>query len=609
MTVTDLEQIQIFIINSTKLLTNQLQKLTHNKNLTLHDVYPIKTEVATNYSIPIDIDINNKNCLCDYLGELYERTIPKELRKDLGQFYTRDNTLINQMVSDANLFNGKILEPACGSGLFLIHIVNKIANQMQQHHYSSEAILNYIQKNVYGNDNDPVAVQITEINLIATLLPLIADAKNKNSSFKLKKWNLFTFDFTQKNIFKENFSLIIGNPPFVTLYGKRSRNMTEEKRAYFNTFDFVQNKNGNNKFNISMFFVENSLKALQQNGQLIFILDISFFETAYVDLRKFLIQKYHINSITKGILSCNDVASSQIILNVSNSSQPNDAVIFNDYQNNVFTRINQTLWDNPKNKYKIFSPLSPIAQVINDKIRKHPPLNVYFPGKALRTCCALTGKTNEFVVDPYVENEHLVFPYIEGSKGLKNKFGHLYTSRYIKYDHELQLSISEKFKRELELAGVKNKKRVTLGDKEAYLSPKIFIRQSATEIIATYTEKPYAANNSIYILTNKTQSKKEINLLKYVCGILNSDLITYFCRINNIIRIEKRKAPQIKTSDLKEICVCISENYYSRLIQTVDNLLITPNDFSSLAKLNELVYKIYDISESEQRFIYSYLQK
>ena len=41
-------------------------------------------------------------------------------------------------------------------------------------------------------------------------------------------------------LFSKKFSLVIGNPPFVTMYGKRSRNMTEEKRAYYNTFDFVQ---------------------------------------------------------------------------------------------------------------------------------------------------------------------------------------------------------------------------------------------------------------------------------------------------------------------------------------------------------------------------------
>lgn len=599
------EQIQVFISSSIQLINSKLQKLTNNKSITIGEIYPLSFEPSTNpLSIPL-ASITEE--LFDSLGKLYESILPKDLRKDLGQFYTRDDSLINQMVSDSELLKGAILEPSCGSGLFMVHIANRIKNHMQEKGNSPEEILSYIQKNLYGNDSDLLALQITEINLISTLLPLIADAINTNPSYKLLKFNLTSYDFTQKNVFSKKFSLVIGNPPFVTMYGKRSRNMTEEKRAYYNTFDFVQNKNGNNKFNMSMFFVENGLKLLSPNGQLIFILDIAFFETAYIDLRRYIIKNYNINSITKGFQAFEGVASSQIILNICNRQEANKSVIFNDYENAISSIIDQSIWDNEKNKFKIYIPLDNQAKDINDKVMKYPRLDVYYPGKALRTCCALTGKTDEFIVNPLVEETHLVFPYIEGSKGLKNKFGELTPTCHIKYDYELQLAISEEFKKELELAGVKNKKRVTLGDKDAYLSPKIFIRQSATEIIATYTEEPFAANNSIYVLSNKSNTKQDINMLKYVCGVLNSELITYFCRINKIIRVEKGKTPQIKTSDLKEIRICLSDNYYQSIIDLVNKLLCTPDDIESLTKLNKLIYEIYDIDESEQQFIHSYL--
>lgn len=599
------EQIQVFISSSIQLINSKLQKLTNNKSITIGEIYPLSFEPSTNpLSVPL-ASITEE--LFDSLGKLYESILPKDLRKDLGQFYTRDDSLINQMVSDSELLKGAILEPSCGSGLFMVHIANRIKNHMQEKGNSPEEILSYIQKNLYGNDSDLLALQITEINLISTLLPLIADAINTNPSYKLLKFNLTSYDFTQKNVFSKKFSLVIGNPPFVTMYGKRSRNMTEEKRAYYNTFDFVQNKNGNNKFNMSMFFVENGLKLLSPNGQLIFILDIAFFETAYIDLRRYIIKNYYINSITKGFQAFEGVASSQIILNICNRQEANKSVIFNDYENAISSIIDQSIWDNEKNKFKIYIPLDNQAKDINDKVMKYPRLDVYYPGKALRTCCALTGKTDEFIVNPLVEETHLVFPYIEGSKGLKSKFGELTPTCHIKYDYELQLAISEEFKKELELAGVKNKKRVTLGDKDAYLSPKIFIRQSATEIIATYTEEPFAANNSIYVLSNKSNTEQDINMLKYVCGVLNSELITYFCRINKIIRVEKGKTPQIKTSDLKEIRICLSDNYYQSIIDLVNKLLCTPDDIESLTKLNKLIYKIYDIDESEQQFIHSYL--
>ena len=583
----------------------QLQKLTGQNSITISNVYPLSfTTTFKESNIPY---IDSSDNLFDALGKLYESTLPKNLRKDLGQFYTRDDTLINQMVSDSELFKGLILEPSCGSGLFMVHIANRIAAIMKKAGNTSEEILTYIQKNLYGNDNDLLALQITEINLLTTLLPLIADALNTNPSFKLNKLNLTSFDFTQRDVFSKKFSLVIGNPPFVTMYGKRSRNMTEEKRAYFNTFDFVQNKNGNNKFNMSMFFVENGLKQLEPNGQLIFILDIAFFETAYIDLRKYIIENYYINSITKGLQAFEDVASGQIIINISNRNASNDSVIFKDIENDISCQINQSIWNDSKNKYKIFIPLSHLAKDINDKVLKYPRLDTYYPGKALRTCCALTGKTEEFVVNPLVEKNHLVFPYIEGSKGLKGKFGELTPTCHIKYDYELQLAISEEFKKELELAGVKNKKRVTLGDKDAYLSPKIFIRQSATEIIATYTEEPFAANNSIYILSNKSDTEQDIDMLKYVCGVLNSELITYFCRLNKIIRVEKGKTPQIKTSDLKEIRICISDEYYYQIIDLVEKLLECHENPTYYNTLNNYIYSIYNITPEEQEFIKTYL--
>lgn len=93
---------------------------------------------------------------------------------------------------------------------------------------TSEEILTYIQKNLYGNDNDLLALQITEINLLTTLLPLIADALNTNPFFKLNKLNLTSFDFTQRDVFQK---ILFSNRQSPIYYDvrKRSRNMTEEK--------------------------------------------------------------------------------------------------------------------------------------------------------------------------------------------------------------------------------------------------------------------------------------------------------------------------------------------------------------------------------------------
>lgn len=595
-------EINNFIVSSLAYLNSFFKKGMRENETDLSEVYPY---IYTRFDVSSVMDVNEN--MFDYLGILYESLVPDDVRKDIGQFYTREDAVIETMLNSVDVLSGKILEPSCGSGVFVVKIIEKIILKLKSHNFTAEEILDYICNYIYANDIDCNAVGITEINILAKLIPLIITAKKQNPNYVMKPLQITQIDFTKKNVFEKDYALVIGNPPFVTMYGKRSRNMTEQKRMYFNTFDFVQNKKGNNKFNISMFFIENGLKLLNEEGHLCFILDISFFETAFTDMRKYIVENYYIDSFIIGLQEFKDVASGQLILNIINRKKSNPSVKIIDYNTGKTETADQLMWNDPKNNYKFNAPLNKIQQSINLKIFKYNNLEEYFPGKALRTCCALTGKTEEFIVDPSIESECMIFPYIEGSKGLRGKFFSPTPERYIKYDYDLQLKLSNEFKEKLEKQGVKNKKRVTLGDKEAYLAPKIFIRQSAKEIIATYSNKPYAANNSIYILTTKENSVESVNMLKYTCGLLNSDLITFFCRINKIIRADKGRTPQIKISDLKNIRIKMDNNYYVSIIELVDKLLINPQDIGSYQRLNELVFDLYGINEKEKLFIKNYL--
>lgn len=585
--------------NDTISILDRNLKLQTNDNVSILDIY--QTDTFTD----IDCSFKTQKTITD-ISHLYENCIPNDIRKDYGQFYTNEQSLIKLMFTDEDLLSGKILEPSCGAGNFVITIIERLILLLKEKLNAVE-IIKYIQHNLYANDIDTIALKITEMRMIITLFPLIVEAYIQDKTFKLQKFKLYNIDFIKKDCFSEKFSFVIGNPPFVTMYGKMSRNMSEEKRAYFNTFDFVKNKKSNNKFNLSMFFIENGLKLLKSNGKLSFILDISFFETAFTDIRSYLLSHYNILNITKGFSIFQGVASGQMLLKVSNDFDIEHTVDFVDINANSSFKIKQQSWNNKANKYKFVQPLSKFSESITKKLYQYPTIDFYFPNKSLRTCCALTGKTEEFIVDPNIKTKCLCFPYIEGSKGLYDCFGSLSFNRYIKYDYELQLKISDEFKEELEKLGVKNKKRVTLGDKDAYLSPKVFIRQSANKIISTYTEDPYAANNSIYILTTKSNKKTDKDLLKYTCGILNSKLITFFCKIHKIIRFEKGKTPQIKISDLKTVRLNVNEDNYYNIIDIVDKLLENPLDKELKDTLNNIVYDIYNISKDEQTYIESYL--
>lgn len=598
------DKINYFIKQSVNYLNYYFYYETRQNKVSFSDVYQILEEDdLSQFDGFLDYSLSPN----EFLGKLYEYDIPLKDKKDIGQFYTNNN-LVNLIIKKIQIYPGKkILEPSCGAGSFIVDIAKKIIAIMKAEGKSSDEILKYIADNIYCNDKDLIALKITEINILSILMPLIVDSFKKNKTFKMKKLHLYNFDFIQKNTFDIKFDLVIGNPPFITLYGKRSRNMTEEKRAYYNTFKFVQNKTGNNKFNTSMFFVENGLDVLKEGGELTYILDIAFFETAYIDLRKYIVENYKIKYLFKGLNEFEDVASGQIILSIQNIPPVENDILLTDFETGKESSINQIKWNDKKNKYKFFFPLNDNEQLIINKVERGQKLGNIYPRKSLRTCCALTGRTDDFIVKSSNDTECKVYPYIEGSKGLKGKFCELTPQRLIKYDYDLQLKISDEFKEELEKKGVKNKKRVTLGDDEAYDSPKIFIRQSAKEIICTYTEKPYAANNSIYILTSKSDDEYSKNKLKYVCGILNSDLISYYCRLKKIIRYEKGKTPQIKISDLKTVGIIIDEQQFDVVVDIVEKLLNDPSDAEQLKKLNSVVNMIYNIDENEYKLIVDYL--
>ena len=407
-----------FILLLNCFLIAKIRTTEDNGDNILKKVYPYLLDEKFNYDSTKVLNIINffsKNSDDDILGYLYENSLTSEERKDYGQFYTRSKDVVSYMVDLLKLDdNLKILEPSAGSGLFLIEIITRKLKKCNSDNV--EDILLDIYENIYINDVDSFACKITEANILVSTIEYIKIAFQNNNDFTLPRLSITNIDFCEYKE-KNTFDVVISNPPYVTMYGKRSRNMTEEKRNYFNTFDFVINKKGNNKFNMIMFFIENGIKALRENGKLIFIVDISFFETAFIDIRKYILENCYIESITTNMSEFENVASGQMIISLI-KIKTNKLTKWYDYKEKTVKEIEQSIWKNEQNNYKIYIPFSSFSKKIDEKVKRFNSLDSYFPGKALRTCCALTGKTEEFLVDENKVTENIVFPFLEGSKGV-----------------------------------------------------------------------------------------------------------------------------------------------------------------------------------------------
>lgn len=135
-----------------------------------------------NYSlVTLDVDPDTTR---DLLKKLYQQLMPKELRHNLGEYYTPDwlaERLLNML--EGGRFEGnpdrRILDPACGSGTFLVIAIKKIREYTWKKGLPYEQVLEKILSNVVGFDLNPLAVISARTNYLLALGDLLQHRKGE----------------------------------------------------------------------------------------------------------------------------------------------------------------------------------------------------------------------------------------------------------------------------------------------------------------------------------------------------------------------------------------------------------------------------------------------
>jgi len=129
----------------------------------------------------------------DLLKRLYQNLAPRGIRKRLGEFYTPD-WLAELLLNEAGLtveefeklaqekddstkpLNLRVLDPACGSGTFLVLTIKRLREYAEQH-YLKDVLSNYVLNSVIGFDLNPLAVLTARTNYLLTIADLLTYAK------------------------------------------------------------------------------------------------------------------------------------------------------------------------------------------------------------------------------------------------------------------------------------------------------------------------------------------------------------------------------------------------------------------------------------------------
>ena len=146
-------------------------------------IYQAAKEVVStlaNYSlVTLDVDPDSTR---DLLKKLYQQLMPGELRHNLGEYYTPDwlaERLLNML--EAGKFQGnpdkRLLDPACGSGTFLVIAIKKIREYATERMLPESQVLEKILSNIVGFDLNPLAVISARTNYLLALGDLLQHRK------------------------------------------------------------------------------------------------------------------------------------------------------------------------------------------------------------------------------------------------------------------------------------------------------------------------------------------------------------------------------------------------------------------------------------------------
>lgn len=172
----------------------------------------------------------------ELISNIYEILLGSEARDNDNAFYTPKYLVdyILDMSIDGHIENHdncRVLDPSCGSGIFLVNSYRRIIEKKlngELYIKDDKLLINTLKDNIYGIDRNEGAIDVAIFSLYLALL----DYKDPKTlkEFKLpplKGSNLFVFDFFDEDglmSLQEEvaFDFIIGNPPWSNKPGKHN---------------------------------------------------------------------------------------------------------------------------------------------------------------------------------------------------------------------------------------------------------------------------------------------------------------------------------------------------------------------------------------------------
>ncbi|WP_299575200.1 N-6 DNA methylase [uncultured Leptotrichia sp.] len=479
----------------------------------------------------------------DYDYDVYKKNYTKNYRKHI-EFWTKYKEAVK---------NIKIVDPACGSGAFLItafecllkknnYIDNKIFDLTGVKDLFSDTTKEILQNNIFGVDLNKESVEITKLSLWLktadknkTLASLENNIKCGNSLIDdVEIAGELAFDWEKEfpQVFKNGgFDVVVGNPPYVFARD----NFNEIEKNYY-----IKNYvSSNYQINTYILFMEKSFKLLKNKGYASMIVPNSWLMMySGKGIREYILENIKLLEIVNlaGHSFENVNVETVIYFGYKEKGEFITRVLLNKGKEFIYSHSKNSIsFINEEEKlFKVFS--DEYSEEINKKIFKNSTaldeiveikagLQAYEKGKGIPKQTEEDVKNRPY--DYTYKFDEETYKYLEGNN--VGRYSINWSGQYLKYGENLAAPRSM----------------------ELFNGKKIIIREITgafpKNIISTYTEEFYLYNRSNIGIIEKEGKKID---LKYILVVLNSTLISYYF-MKNTAKSVRKLFPKIILNDLR----------------------------------------------------------
>ena len=430
----------------------------------------------------------------------------------------------------------RIIDPACGGGIILTAVVDRMISYAAEQEYLPQSVLQSLSQNMFGFDIQPVAIFITRSLLVYKCLSLLekCDPINLSPLFPNIKLQdaLLTHDQYLSERNDKGFHYIIGNPPFMSVKGKNLDDLKHYEEVI------------SGHPNLYQLFLWWAVRAAIKGGVISFLLPQTMLAGAYSrTLRDQLENHVNLTSITrmtdrKGVVGDVDQQMMAVCLkiNESQSAKKNDSDEPAEAKVNVrITRNGNELSDAKPREVKhsrIVQKIegSSVFWVVSNNIFDYPIC------ERLEKKCSPLVKLNEFSCGNggYVwnQNKELLsetyednsLPLISAASIELYRFNFPYVGSHASHKR---------------LFSCQNKRvEKVMHSQPALLVQRTTSRKVGRRLIVGMPSDEFYADYPRYFLENhinyiKVRTNKDKNLLYGLMDWLNSDLINFVFQLRN----------------------------------------------------------------------------